>query len=131
MSRGNLTVRIEKAEAIRLIGEKMREKREEFLARKKDHKQVVEQVRTQILAQMDKDRQRVAMAKTIEQLAAIAGEDIMDYSRRNRFPSDPELNLCREQQLLTMLKADVRKVIPLSSEHELWAIVQGKCKPER
>jgi hypothetical protein len=107
-----MTVRIDRLEAIRMLGEHMRKKTQEFEREKRGHTVALEKVRTVAIKCVEKRMKELLQATKIEQLSHLLAHEMLEYKERNKLPSTPELNLCREKQLLLMLQNDVRKIIP-------------------
>lgn len=132
MARDSLTLRVERTKLIRLLGERMRERRHQFEQEKKKLPERLAKVRhTARIACKDRLAQ-IEGAKTLEEISSCLSEDLLAYSTRNRMNlSTPELNLCKEQAFLDALQTDSRKIIPLSSDHWFWSFLKEKCEPER
>lgn len=132
MASDKLTLRVERTRLIRLLGERMREKREEFEKEKKKLPERLAKVR-HVARIACKDRlASIEVAKTLEEISSCLSEDLLAYSTRNKMNlSTPELNLCKEQEFMTALQNDARKIIPLSSDHWFWSFLKEKCEPER
>lgn len=130
MERG-ITVRIDRAEAMRLLGAKIRQESQEFEQAKKRLPAQVEQVRKTLLRSIRVAERKVKSAKTLDALKGLAHNDILDYKQRNKLPSVPQLNLCNMNNHLGMLRLDKRKVIPINSNSMLWSLLEGKCEITR
>lgn len=128
MSRG-ITIRIDRTQAIRIVGEAMRVKTQQFERDKKIYPDQLAKAKKLVAARLKSLHTEVNNGCTFERLNKIVSESLFDWSRRKDIvPSRPELNVCMEKGLLLMLRQDVRKIIPINSNHELWAILQGKCE---
>jgi hypothetical protein len=128
MGRG-ITIRIDRAQAIRIVGEAMRLKTQQFERDKKAYPIQLAKAKKIVLAKLKSLQAEVSNGCTSERLDKIVSEDLIAWQRRRDIiPSHPELNICTEKGLLLMLQQDVRKIIPINSNHELWAILQGKCE---
>ncbi len=127
MSRG-ITIRIDRAQALRIVGEAMRKKTEQFERDKKSYPVRLAKAKQVVLKRLTKIKAEVSNGCNIKRLNEIVSEDILPWKERAIMPSTPELNLCTEKGLLLLLQNDVRNVIPINSNHELWAILQGKCE---
>lgn len=125
-----ITIRINRREAIRIIGEAMRQKTKNFELEKKRFPAVFAWQRALAARYYTRKTMRIRAAKTPAELHELLNENTIDYTiKKDWAQSPPELNLCREKQLLLMLQNDVREIVPINSNHELWAILQGKCEP--
>jgi hypothetical protein len=129
MAGRGITIRIDRLEAIRILGASMREKTQAFERAKKSYPHRFAQAKKKVVARFLVLTQQARSADTSEKLLKLASSDPIEWTQRKDFTSPPQLNLCREKQLLLMLQNDVRKVVPINSNHELWAILQGKCEP--
>lgn len=127
MSRG-ITIKIDRLQAIRILGEAMRQKKQQFDRERESYPRKLEHARMSILFKLKSRVSAVEKSTSSQQLSKLC-EDVLDYRERNDLiPNKPALNLCQEKQLLLMLQNDVRKVVPINSNHELWSILQGKCE---
>jgi hypothetical protein len=129
MAGRGITIRVLRTDAIRMLGDHMRKKTQEFERQKRQMPKVLEAARTRAIKCTELRMKQILQATKVERLSELLGEDLMAYKNRNQLGYTPELNLCKEKQLLLMLQNDVRKVIPINSNHELWGILQGKCEP--
>lgn len=123
-----MTVKVNRAEAIRIVGAAMRTKTQEFERTKKASVGALEKTRTVVLKAAERRVKKVLQAETVDALRDLARADLMDWRDIKDFPVTPELNLCELKSLLVFLQNDVRKTVSISSNHELWAILQGKCE---
>ena len=126
-----ITIRVNRANAIRVIGAAMRDKQSAFEKEKRQFPRKVELARKAVIARLKLHLKAAASAKH-DELASLVNQDIMPWKERNSLiPAEPTLNLCREKQLLLMLQNDVRDIVPVNSNHDLWAVLQGKCEVVR
>lgn len=129
MSRGSITIRVDRLEAIRILGESMRKKTQEFKTRKALWPGEFRKQRALAAGYYSRKAAALRIAKTVHEFTKLLNDGTIDFKLRRDWAGPPELNLCIEKRLLLMLQNDVRKVVPISSNHELWAILQGKCEP--
>jgi hypothetical protein len=114
---------------MRVIADVMRKKQAEFEREKRAFPIKLAQDKKRTLTRLALLTKRVKAAKSSEALSSVADTNVVEWSNRKDFVRDPSLNLCQEKQLLILLQNDVRKVVPINSNHELWAMLQGKCEP--
>lgn len=101
----------------------MRKKQADFAQDKLDYAAKLKDLDEKDAKELRNFQKRISKAKSLK--------DIKDlrvpyaYSR----PGQPTLSLCDEKQLLTMLRADTRDVIPVPEGSLLWTLIQGRCTP--
>ena len=120
--RPTFAVKVAKQEAIRLLGEAMRRKQAEFAVTKAEYKERIKEIDKEDKDNWEKFQQRVAKSKKADELEG-------HYPKKLYRPPEPTISLCDEKQLLTMLRADTRDVIPVPEGSLLWTLIQGKCTP--
>jgi hypothetical protein len=123
-----MTMKVNRMEAIRMVGEAIRTRTQEFERAKKDIPAQMEKVRSVVLKAAEKRVKEVLQATTIGKLNDLARADLMEWKYTKDFPLAPSLNVCSLRSLLLLLQNDTRKTVPIRSDHELWAILQGKCE---
>ena len=129
MSGRGVTLKINRAETIRLLGSIMRDKKARFDAEKKEFGPAFRMAKQEVLAALKQRMTLVHAADSVDRLCKLATDDPIEYSRRSGvMPKVPELNVCAEKRVLLMLQQDVREFIPINSNHELWAVLQDKCE---
>lgn len=126
MSRA-FTVKINRMEAIRLVGAAIRTKTQEFEQAKKIAPAQLEKTRSIVLKAAEKRVKAILQADSIADLTELC-QDVIPWQGRKDFPDVPQLSVCSLKAFLLVLQNDMRKTIPLRSDHELWAILQGKCE---
>ena len=125
----SMTMKVNRAEAIRLVGAAIRTKTLEFERAKKSLPAQLEKTRSVVLKAAEKRVKDILRAESADKLTDLARADLMDWRDMKGFPKTPELNVCSLKALLLILQNDVRKTVTISSNHELWAIIQDKCEP--
>lgn len=128
MSRG-ITIKINRAEAVRIIGAAMRTKTQQFHRDKATWPKRFQRYQKVVVGRLMRSVRDARVASSSQKLIKVAEASEIKWSVRKDIPREPELNLCKEKQLLLMLQNDVREVVPINSNHELWAVLQGKCEP--
>ena len=91
----------------------------EFDYSKGETKHCVSQARVKSIQAADSGLYRILVQLEIGQTAKVTASPVESSSQST------------EKKLLLMLQNDVRKVIPVGSNHELWALIQGKCEPRK
>ena len=127
MAKG-ITIRVERAEALRVLGAAMRRKQQDFDRDKQQYPKKFEAWKKATAAKLHHAADQVERATTYEKANAGIEAANLGYKWRNQAPSRPELRLCSEKQMLQMLQMDTRDIVPINSNHELWSILQGKCE---
>ena len=108
----------------------MRKKAEKFELEKKQFPAQIAQARKKTVARLMQLIKEARVTSKPMVLKQILNNNPMGWQQlKDLVPEVPMLNLCTEKQLLLMLQNDVRKVVPINSNHELWAVLQGQCKP--
>lgn len=123
-----ISLRIDRAEALRLLGAKIRQDSQEFEKAKRALPKQTENVRALLLSALRKAEQDIKAAKTLDDLKELAGKDLLQWEKRKDLPVTPQLSLCNVKNHLDMLKLDTRKVIPINSNSYLWSLLEGKCE---
>lgn len=123
-----ITIRIERAAAVRELGAAIRTKTQEFEKQKSAHPKHLDSLRKVAMKAVQIRTKKILQAETMEQIRDLVREDLLPWKEINKFPTTPTLNVCQEKEFLTMLQRDVRKVIPINSNHSLWALLQSKCE---
>lgn len=123
-----ISLRIDRAEALRLLGAKIRQDSQEFEKAKRALPKQTENVRALLLSALRKAEQDIKSAKTLDELKTLASMDILQWEKRKDLPVTPQLSLCNVKNHLDMLKLDTRKVIPINSNSYLWSLLEGKCE---
>jgi hypothetical protein len=121
--RPTFAVRVAKAEAIRLLGKAIRKKQADFAQDKLDYADKIKQWKITDAKQKSEYIKVVKRAKTLRDLVSLRAPYPVSE------PPRPTLSLCDEKQLLVMLRADTRDVIPVPEGSLLWALIQGRCTP--
>jgi hypothetical protein len=121
-------IRVDRQSAIREIGAAIRAKTQEF--EKSKHRMVTDlgKTRKKALKAVEVRAKELRKATTLEDISRLVREDLLSWKETKDFPSTPTLNVCREKEFLAMLQRDVRKVMPINSNHEIWGILKGKCE---
>lgn len=130
MARG-ITIRIDRMEAVRLLGAKIRQETQEFERAKAAIPKHVAHTRKLLQRALRDIAAKIAKAKTLDSLKELAGKDLLDWKKRNTLPMTPQFNVCNMANHLKMLRLDERKVIPIGSTSYLWALLEGKCEVKR
>lgn len=123
MATKTFSVRVAKQEAIRLLGEAMRRKQEDFPKVKAEHAEKVKEIEAKNDKKLKKFKAEITQAKTPADMNTLRAPYF------DPLPAKPTMSLCDEKQLLTMLRADTRDVIPVPEGSLLWTLIQGKCTP--
>lgn len=121
-------IKINRLEAIRMIGAAIRTKTQEFERDKKALPARTERVRSAVLKAAERRVKDILRADSLEKLTILARSDLMQWKDTKDFPSPPELNVCRLKALLLQLQNDVRKSVMIGGDHELWSILNAKCE---
>ena len=131
MSRG-ITIRVNRVEAIRAIGAGIRKSTAEFEKAKREYPKELEKVKKIALVRISDLSKELRNGITPERLHTIISSDVLPWEARKDFQfSPPTLNLCQLKHYLEMLQKDVREVIPINSNSELWALLETKCEVTR
>jgi len=123
-----MTMKVNRAEAIRLVGAAIRTKTQEFERKKRLMPKRLEHARNIVAKAAEKRLKEVLQAQNVAKLRELAREDLLSWEEVKDFPEVPQLNVCSLKNLLLLLQNDVRKNIPISSDHELWSVLEGKCE---
>lgn len=122
-----ITIRINRQEAIRMLGAAIREKTQEFSREKKALPKATEKFRALIIKRLKERIQEAERAKTLEKLKSLDAT-LFHWKEQKVFPSVPTLNVCALKNFLDMLQHDTRKVIPINSNSLLWMLLKDKCE---
>lgn len=122
-----ITIRVDRAEAMRVLGAAMRTKAADFEREKATFPKRLADAKKRAIAKTAERLKAIRACNDGDRLNSLLSDDIIPWNKRD-IPRRPILTLCREKQLLLMLQQDVRKVVPINSNHDLWAILQGQCE---
>lgn len=124
MKHVTFAVKVAKMEAIRLLGEAMRKKQADFVIEKAEYAKKMKEIDDKEVIELKEFQKRVSKLKNLDD-----DYQRLKYPQRLHRSPQPTLSLCDEKQLLTMLRADTREVIPVPEGSLLWTLIQGKCTP--
>jgi uncharacterized protein (DUF1499 family) len=101
-------------------------KTEEFEKAEKAYPKQFVSDKKKALAMLQRAVLKLAKAKTVEQTRQWHELDWKE--RKELFPSPPVLRVCDEKHALELLERDVREVVPINSNSDLWEMLQSKCE---
>lgn len=120
--------KIARQDMLRALAKSMREKQAQFDKETREYPRLIVQHKKIAERHIQSCLQRLRKAKTA-QAAREAMNDCDNWKiTKDLFPSPPKLNLCAEENFVRMLQLDTRKTIPVNSNSQLWALVEGKCE---
>lgn len=131
MPRG-ITILVGRAEAIRAIGAAIRTTTSEFEKKKREYPKQLNEMKKLALARLQTIAKELRNGITPERMNTLLSTDVLPWQERKDFTfTPPTLNVCQLKHYLEMLQKDVREVIPINSNSDLWDLLETKCEIKR
>jgi hypothetical protein len=122
MADRGFTIKVERVAAMRALAIVIRNKTQEFERARVGYPEQFAAQKKQALRLVKQLECKLVKAKTVEQTHN--WYEVEWKARKDIFSSPPTLNVYSEKHALEMLERDVRKVISINSNSDLWAMLQ-------